>query len=235
MSFAAAGGHVSPCPFCQRPRRVHFSAALDGHLVETIDPCLCPGGRRSAGICNDCLHPVEGAIGKALRCHTHKIAAQKAAQARYRGSEKGRVLQERENERRRTDLEYKRRRRRWERDHRAEPEVKARRKQRRRKLAISKPEAKRAQHRRYIERYGRERLREQYARANAKRRQQARDYMHRYATKYVGPGKAPTCRDCGAELPFTGRGRPHARCASCDPKSWERDQSRAVRRREKAA
>lgn len=54
--------------------------------------------------------------------------------------------------------------------------------------------------------------------ANRKRRVAARQYMHDYATKYVGLDCAPpTCRQCGREIPYNGRGRPRLDCETCRP------------------
>ena len=53
-------------------------------------------------------------------------------------------------------------------------------------------------------------------RYNAKRRPSARQYRHDYQTKYVGIGcRPPTCRRCGGEVPFAGRGRPRLECPKC--------------------
>lgn len=52
--------------------------------------------------------------------------------------------------------------------------------------------------------------------ANAKRAQAKRDYMHLYVTKYVGIGcEPPKCRKCGEEVPFGGVGRPRLDCLEC--------------------
>ena len=64
-------------------------------------------------------------------------------------------------------------------------------------------------------------------RYNVARRPAARRYKHDYATKYVGIGcKLPTCRRCGAEVPFSGRGRPKLDCSSC--RKFLEDKSREL-------
>ena len=53
-------------------------------------------------------------------------------------------------------------------------------------------------------------------RYNAARRPAARRYSHDYGTKYVGiMCRPPTCRLCGDEVPYAGRGRPRLECPRC--------------------
>lgn len=236
MSFAVAAGDAVLCPHCGNRLRVHFGTDfLTGKLVEHVEQCLCPEARRLAGICRDCLNPVEGKVGKALRCAVHKQEARREYCRRWRERHPDRVkaIQERENAKRRTEL-GRARRRLYEREYRNRPEVKERRRLQRRRRAIANPEAKREQHRRYRERYP-ERVKEQQRRANAKRAAAKREYMHRYMTKYVGPGLKPKCRKCGGEVPWPGRGRPRLECPTCDPKRWRRDQTKTARARKAAA
>jgi len=54
---------------------------------------------------------------------------------------------------------------------------------------------------------------------NTRRRPAARRYKHDYGTKYVGVNcKPPTCRCCGDDVPFSGRGRPFLECPPCRAK-----------------
>ncbi len=212
------------CPHCSRRLDATFTTDLHGHVQEHVEFCGCPESRRLAGICKYCDLPTDSSRSRYCG-DEHRRRGQREAFARYRRSAKGKASQKRENRRRRTAT-GRAKRRLYERDNRSTPEWRARRSARRKALAKKKPELKREQHRRYKERYP-ERVREQMQRANAKRADAKREHMHRYATKYVGPGRSPTCRDCNGEIPFNGRGRPHARCETCDPKSWSRNQSAA--------
>lgn len=183
-----------------------------------------PKGRKLAGICRDCDQPVEGIIGRAVRCAVHKKVAGAASQRKWRNSPRGRA-KVREAQERRKAPEKKAAIRIREREYRRRPAVRAKRRAIRRRAALKYPERKREQHRRYREKYP-DRVREQQQRANAKRAETKRAYMHRYATKYIGLGQHPKCADCEAVIEWTpGRGRPHKRCPQCDPRAWRRDQT----------
>lgn len=209
----SAGGHLSPCPFCQRPRRAQYSVdIIDGHLVETVEPCLrCAKGRKVAGVCLNCNRAVEGRTGWALRCAAHKKAARVAA-ARRHDAKRREERRAYDSRRWHEDAEYRARKRRLKRERGATPEGRAQRRRERIRYALRHPESLERQYRRHSNACRPER-------AAAKRR-----WAHEHQTVYVGSGKSPVCRDCGAAVPFPGRGRPHVRCAECDPRSWGRDQ-----------
>ena len=218
------------CCFCSRRLDVRHDVDLAGRVHELVPPCLsCPDGRRVAGICRDCPRPVAGKPRVALRCdRCRKLEAQRASRRwRDRHPDRDRKRQEESNRKRREDPLERHRRRLWEQQDRSRPEIRERIKQQRRRRHLANPEKEWAHRRRYKERHP-DRVREQQNRANRKRRQALLEYMHRYATKYVGPGKSPACTDCGAPIPFAGLGRPHKRCPACDPKAWARDQFRKV-------
>lgn len=46
------------------------------------------------------------------------------------------------------------------------------------------------------------------------------------ATVYAGTNRVPRCADCGAEIPWDGKGRPMGKCEACDPARWERARTR---------
>lgn len=215
--FAAAAGHVTRCPHCYGRLAVRHQVDLRGQLVEIVEQCGCPEARRLAGICADCSRTVAGTVGKALRCTRHKADARRrqsrASQARHREER-----QRRESERWRTDAAFRTRKRLRKRERYAtDPGAR---------------ERKRKQHIRYVLRHP-DKVAAAYARhSNANRPDRAemkRRWAHENQTKYVGPGRVPTCAECGAEVPWTpGRGRPHKRCESCDPRAWARKQGQTT-------
>jgi hypothetical protein len=78
LAFRRAAGDVVPCPHCRRVLRYRLDTdGLTGRLVEIVEQCPCPEARRRAGICRDCPRPVEGTVGKALRCGPHKLEARR--------------------------------------------------------------------------------------------------------------------------------------------------------------
>lgn len=225
------------CPHCERGRFARFDTDGRGDVVD-LNPCSCSTARKERGQCRDCEEPFEGAPGKALRCAVHKKAAVAAASRRWkeRHPEKAKAIQEADNARRRQP-EIRAEIRERERRYRRTPAGKAAKRRARRKYALSGKAA--ANKRRYKERHP-QRVRSQQRRANRKRRKEAREYMHRYCTKYVGPGLKPICEECGGEVPWGGVGRPFKKCEECDPNRWEQARQRAAqraraRKREEAA
>ena len=220
---------VRRCPFCDRLQLVRHDVDLAGREHELVDACLaCPDGRRVAGVCRDCPRPVSGRLGIAVRCDRCRKREARAASRRWRERypDRDRARQEASNRKRREDPLERHRRRERERAHRRRAEVRKRILEQRRRRHLADPEKEWACRRRYKERHP-EKVREQQRAANEKRAAAKREHMHRYATKYVGPGKLPLCA-CGARVPFDGRGRPHKRCPACDPKAWQRDQTRTA-------
>lgn len=211
------------CGHCRRRYRVRV--LTDGRGGTFEEPCPCTD-RRLAGVCQDCPSPVEGTIGRALRCACCKERRAREASARWRrrNPDSYRRTLSQQNRKRRSKT-ARARRREYERAHRSRPDIRARRLERRRQRGVEAPELKREQHRRYRERHP-DRVAEQMRRANERRAAAKREYMHRYATVYVGEGKLPTCRTCSAEVPFNGRGRPKLECRSCDPRRWAQAEAR---------
>lgn len=203
------------CRRCRRRQRVDLDTDGRGGLLETL-PCGCEAQIQVGGRCIECrTAPIEGLPGRALRCGPCKAKARARSSAAWRSRHPDRVRarQDRENAKRRTP-EGRAAARVRDRKRRADPEYRARRNRQKRENGARNPGKKAEQGRRYKAKYP-ERVREQQNRANAKRRQAARDYMHLYATKYVGEGKVPTCRGCGAEIEWNGRGRPRLDCPDC--------------------
>lgn len=222
---------VKECRWCHVRQLVRIDTDGHGGTVDSPLPCGC-AAKRAAGRCIDCGAPVEGKVGLALRCATHKKTAQVAYTQRWRENhpESYERVQRHTNKQRRTAA-GRARRRQYERANRSQPEVRERRNRQRRELgATAEGRAQREKHRRlYVDRHP-ERVREQSVRSNRKRAAAKRDYMHVYGTKYVGEGKLPTCRSCRDPIPFDGRGRPMLECERCDPVRWMRKRERAASR-----
>lgn len=223
------------CAHCQRTLIVHVDVVA-GVITEDIEFCGCPESRRVAGICRDCSVPVSGARGRALRCDEHRKQAQREYYRRYRASEKGQAAHRRDAEKRRTDPVLRERRRVYEREYRNSERGKAVKRKNRRKRTLAGKIA--AEKRAWVER-NRDKVREQNRRARARARIKRREHQHRYYTVYVGPGRKPTCEQCGEEVPWSGVGRPMQQCETCDPKRWaakrKRDERAARRERREAA
>ncbi len=180
-----------------------------GPLIDETDgtgrvALRCPRcERRLAGICRDCPAPVEGQLGKAVRCARCKVVARQVAARRSE-------LRDRESRRRRARARY-----------RASEEV-------REKKAIysrawrARHEADVAKHKR------REALRQrpsrlEYFRAyNAKRRDQKRAHARAQYYRAHPQRPQPTCRTCQASIPWAPPGRPPVLCAACVPPSVAR-------------
>lgn len=201
------------CRFCRTRQRLEVGTDGHGNMVERL-ACGC-NERRKAGICLDCPKPVEGRRGVALRCAECKKEATNAASRRYRKRhpERIRATYDASNAQRRTP-EGRARQRLYEQEHRAKPEIRERIRHQRRERRVKNPELKREQHRRYKAKYP-EKVKAQQDRANQKRAAAKREYMHLYCTKYVGEGKQPVCRRCGAPIPWSGKGRPRLDCEEC--------------------
>ena len=210
------------CGYCYRSYVVTFGTDGNGNVVETSE-CPCTA-RRIRGLCMDCPAPVEGKIGLALRCAECKKAVERKRQQRWRRNNprKVRAAWRRHSEKRRTDPELRARIRAREREYRSRPEVAARIREQNRRRRVLRPELKRAEHARYKAKHP-DRVAESQRKTNARpeRIKARREWSHLYGTKYVGEGcEGPKCRTCGGDVPYDGRGRPHAECPECNPGSW---------------
>lgn len=204
------------CGHCRRWWEVQFGTDGRGNVIE-VNECPCTE-RRLRGLCMDCPAPVEGQVGRALRCARCKKVAAAAAYRRYRKKhpEKVAALQRR----RYADPEKRAAIQAREREYRSQPEVAARIKAQRARRAVLNPGQKAEYNRRYKEKYP-ERVRAQQNAANKKRRKSHREWAHLYQTKYVGEDCPDVeCRTCGGVVPYDGRGRPHVECPWCAPESW---------------
>lgn len=205
---------VRECRWCRKRQVVELVTDGRGRVLERPLRCGCEE-RRSKELCIGCSTPVPG---KAWRCEACQLEASREYSRRYRENNPEAVKQTRgrTDKRRRTE-DGRARRRAYEREYRSRPEVRARRNEQRRRRNLEDAGFKKAERaRRYRERHP-ERVKEQQARANARRAAEKREYMHRYGTKYVGEGIAPTCRKCDGEVPWDGKGRPRLDCFLCRP------------------
>jgi hypothetical protein len=152
--------------------------------------------RRQRGLCRLCPLPVDGTVGKAAYCATHRAFARKRqAQA-----------QERRNKEQR--LERARRRQK-------QPAVRAAKAAWKREWAKRNPEKVKAYRRAYL-------LKQTpgyiagYRRANADPVRAALKRERAMAKYYeLRPDRpSPVCRLCGARIQFTGVGRPRVTCGS---------------------
>ena len=203
------------CPWCDRRRPWRGRTDGFGGVIDETPPCTCPEGRRKAGICRDCHERVEGMVGRALRCARHKKEAKRRQEREYyRRHRKKRLARDKERRRR--------------------PEVRVRRRLARRRRRESDPETysrkKRECNRRYALRHP-DRVIEQMERQNARedRKEARRRWAHEKQTVYAGTGKVPTC-ECGAEVPWSGTGRPMKKCEECDPERWRQARRRWAKR-----
>lgn len=167
-----------------------------GRLGQTISSCpRCE--RRRRGICRDCPRPVEGAIGKSLRCATCKLEADRANMRRYeRANREERLRRARER------LAQ-------------HPEQRERHNRKRAAWRKAHPDRVRLQKRREALRQSPKRL-AYYTRYNAARREEKRAAARR--RYYELHPVRPSCRciDCGERVRWTsGLGRPPKRCDRC--------------------
>lgn len=220
---------VRECRWCRVRQVVRLDTDGRGGVVEEPLPCGC-AELRARGVCIGCRKaPVEGTPGRALRCAPCKVVANRDACRRWKERHPDRHDRvQRTERRRRRSAAGRARRREYDRARRSDPEFRARRNARRRQLGLTARgrEQRGKEKRLYKERHP-ERVKAQQDRANARRAAEKREYMHLYATRYVGEGKKPTCRSCGAEVPWSGRGRPRKECRSCDPARWRRSKAAA--------
>lgn len=171
---------------------------------------VCPWcTRKRAGICRDCSAPVEGSVGKALRCARHKQDARDMQIRRSNDNHReerarsARKSLRADPARREKKAEYKRAWRKANRD-----KVRAQK----RRAALRQPDRVRD----YMKEY-REAYREHYRRI-------ARERYHR-----LHPDRpSPVCIDCGATIPYEPPGAPMRRCDNCVYPS-ERRRREAVR------
>lgn len=190
---------------------------MRGGVIEHVDPCLCPEGRRLAGICRDCLQPVDGMPKRALRCARHrKEAKRRQWREHYARSREKRNAKDSE---------------RWHRD----PDYRVRKRLARRRRRRENPEKYRKQKARHNRNYALRHPDRAIAQMEAQNRRPERirarrQWAHENQTVYAGTDQVPTCEECGAEVPWSGRGRPMKKCESCDPKRWEQARKRAAKR-----
>jgi hypothetical protein len=64
-------------------------------------------------------------------------------------------------------------------------------------------------------------------RRNRKRAKRNRAWAHLNQTKYAGTDASPTCANCGAEISYTGRGRPRKFCSTHSGRWKDRKRGRA--------
>lgn len=243
-----SGSATTPCDRCGRKLAIRFDTDGHGRTVELVEPCgYCERKRR--GICQRChARRVEGTVGRALYCGPCRPAVLRERAKRQRAKRdplkhagictrcesapvdgtKGRTLycgpcrvevrREKDRRRWREDPEHRERKRELRRERREANPEKYRRKKReyRKRRMIRNPQAVIAEQRRTAER--------------PERQEYNRRWAHENQTKYAGPGKAPTCEECGEEVPWTGCGRPMKKCEDCDPKRWEAARKRAEKR-----
>lgn len=202
---------IRRCSWCNTAQPVEFRTDGQGHLKELPLSCGC-SQRASERTCVDCGS--SELQGRSKRCEPCKREAQNAAARRWRerNPEKVAALEKA----RRSDPVRAQRIREREREHRRRPEVRSRRLEQRRRHAVTEKgrQQKAEQHRRYKAKYP-NRVKAQQDTANRRRACAKREYMHRYATKYVGSGTQPTCRECGSPVEWGGRGRPRSTCDGC--------------------
>lgn len=180
--------------------RMHEHIDRIGRVTFTCLACE----RTARGICRECPAPVTGRARWCAPCGAKRQAVLSAQWIHV-------------------DPEHKRRRYRQQKQHRQQAHVKAARNARKRAWYAT-PEGKRQKakyHRKYVLGPSRERYLEyhraynaQPGRAEAKRAHALRRYYEQHPTR-----PAPTCRDCGAPIPWTPPGRPPVRCNACVPPS----------------
>lgn len=156
--------------------------------------------RRRRGICRDCQLPVEGQVGKAVRCATHKREALRAAGRRCLA-----------------DPETRRRKNAQARERSRRPAAKARKRERRREWCRRNPDRVRQYKRRYLLQQSPTYL-ETQRRHNADPERQAKKRelaLRRYYERHpVRPD--PHCAGCGVAIAWTpGKGRPRRTCDEC--------------------
>lgn len=224
------------CRQCGR-LQVTITTNGSGQLVEQATPCPCPKAEpkrpsyaeqaaeaRKTGVCMDCEGPVEGTVGKALRCATHKRAA----------------IRRTNNDGRKTP-EARRKRRQYERRIRRGEAYRERRNARRRELHAERM----ANDPEYRERYRRRRQRETsfshpgyerrieyFRRTNAEpERAERKRMLAREAYYRENPVRPdPHCETCGDRIDYDGRGAPpkYHPTKACHPR-WKYDcQGRAA-------
>lgn len=207
---------VKECRWCRVRQVVQFSTDGRGRAVESPLACGC-AARRDAGVCVRCGDQV---VGTSARCEPCKTFMQREYSRRWRERNPKKVEQ---LARRRRTRERKVRRSKIKGDELRAREREYRRANRDRINANKKARnlrdagAKRREHRRAYKERNPEAVKASQDRANAKRAAAKREHMHRYATKYVGEGKAPVCRSCPNEVPWDGLGRPRLDCFECRP------------------
>ena len=186
-------GFVERCG-CGGAVFVTFDTDGMGGLTEHRSRCLGARCRKRRGECHDCGRRVAGIIGKGVRCFP-------CGRAHRRKLSRDRCANRTVAQRR----------------HKAE--------WRQAWVAANPDKVKEYKRREWQRNKDDPERRARYLaackKANDKRRVEKLEYMKRY--NVFGPGEFPTCRDCGAEIPFTkGVGRPHLRCESCAPGTWKR-------------
>lgn len=188
----ARGAQTCPIRICRGP----LIDETDGTGRASLRCLRCE--RRLAGICRDCPAPVEGSLGKAVRCARCKVVARQVAARRSE-------LRDRDGRRRRARARYR-----------------ANADQREKKAIYSR--AWRARHEADVAKHKRrEALRQspsrlEYFRAyNAKRREQKRAHARAAYYRRHPERPQPICRTCQAVIPWAPPGRPPVECNACAP------------------
>jgi hypothetical protein len=187
---------VAKCPLrrCGGALEQRFDAL--GRMADFCAQC----DRRRRGICRDCTAPVEGAIGKAVRCASHKHAARLAAGRRMMSDP---AVRAKKNVNHR---KYSKR-----------PEVRARKNECHRAWVAAHPEKKKEYSRRYLLKQSPRYLATQ--RRHNRRPTRAKKKRDMALAKYyqlhpVRPD--PHCTGCGVAIAWTpGQGRPRLTCDKC--------------------
>lgn len=180
-----------------------------GRTVLVCDWCE----RRKAGLCRDCPRPVAGTIGRALRCAECRRLANNASKARH-------VARNHDETLARARAAY------------ADPVVRERRNEYKRRWRKANRDKVRAQKRRAALRQPRrvlsyqKRYRAKHAAYLAEQRRMRYRQQH--------PVPTPVCVVCGRSIPWEPPGRPYRRCDQC-VFPCERRRREALRARRQAA
>lgn len=194
-----------------------LEASTDGNGRTIV---WCPMCKRQArGICRDCSRPVEGTVGKALRCAEHKQLASEQAVRDYatRNPEKVRAS---------ARAHYA-----------SDPDRRARRNDLKRAWRKANPEKVRAQKKRYVDRHRADptsTYNRYHARYRKKHRQHYREIQNTRNAIAREHRKPPPCKECGKPTKWTpvSAAHPGAPWQTCMRCAWphQRKKRRRVRR-----
>lgn len=170
--------------------------SVAGKLVESCPRC----DRRRAGICRDCPSPVEGYVGKAIRCASCKKRRRRENEHHFMRDPDNRARKNRRYRKRwHTNAEFRERRRSYKVAWRAAHPDRVKRWKR--AYLLKQPKAYLAYHRR----------RNADPVHRAKNRALSRE---KYYEKHpVRPD--PHCSGCEVRIEWSGKGRPRATCDRC--------------------